>query len=157
MTEQTESREKISIGISSCLMGEEVRFDGGHKLDNYITGTLADYFDFIPVCPEVAIGLPIPRPPIRLVRQDDGIHVVGVKDPSVDVTDKLHAYGRKIARQLSGISGFILKTRFAQLRDGTGQGLRPRWLLHRQGLRRLCRRVDEGAAFTSCGGGRASR
>jgi len=109
MTEQTDSREKISVGISSCLMGEEVRFDGGHKLDNYITGTLADYFDFIPVCPEVAIGLPIPRPPIRLVRQDDGIHVVGVKDPSVDVTDKLHAYGRKIARQLSGISGFILK------------------------------------------------
>ncbi len=102
-------REKITVGISSCLLGEEVRFNGGHKLDNYITGTLADYFDFIPVCPEVAIGLPIPRPPIRLVRQDDGIHVVGVKDPSVDVTDKLHAYGRKMAGQLSGISGYILK------------------------------------------------
>lgn len=109
MNGQTGSREKISVGISSCLLGQEVRFDGGHKLDTYITGTLADYFDFIPICPEVAIGLPIPRPPIRLVRQEDGIHVVGVKDPSVDVTEKLHAYGQKMARQLSGISGFILK------------------------------------------------
>ena len=107
--QQAVGRENITVGISSCLLGEEVRFDGGHKLDNYITGTLAEYFDFLPVCPEVAIGLPIPRPPIRLVRQDDGIHVVGVKDPSVDVTDKLHAYGRKTARQLSSISGFIFK------------------------------------------------
>lgn len=106
---QAVSSEKIAVGISSCLLGEAVRFDGGHKLDNYITGTLAEYFDFIPVCPEVAIGLPVPRPPIRLLRRDDGIHVVGIKDPSVDVTDKLHAYGRKMARQLSGISGFILK------------------------------------------------
>ncbi len=102
-------REKIPVGISSCLLGEEVRFDGGHKLDNYITGTLAEYFDFIPVCPEVAIGLPIPRPPIRLVREEDGIHVIGVRDPSVDVTDELHAYGRRMAGQLSGISGFIFK------------------------------------------------
>ncbi len=110
MSEQyADSREKITVGISSCLLGVEVRFDGGHKLDNYITGTLGEYFDFIPLCPEVAIGLPVPRPPIRLVRQDDGIHVVGVKDPTVDVTDKLHAYGRKMAWQLSGISGFILK------------------------------------------------
>ncbi len=107
--QQAATREKITIGISSCLLGEEVRFDGGHKLDNYITGTLAEYFDFIPVCPEVAIGLPIPRPPIRLVRQDDGIHVIGVKNPSVDVTDQLHTYGRKMGRELSGISGFILK------------------------------------------------
>ena len=101
--------EKIAVGISSCLLGEAVRFDGGHKLDNYITGTLGRYFDFVPVCPEVAIGLPVPRPPIRLVRMDDGVHVRGVKDPSLDVTDKLHAYGRKTAKSLRGVSGFILK------------------------------------------------
>lgn len=100
---------KIAIGISSCLLGEEVRFDGGHKRDSYILGTLSDYFTFRPVCPEVAIGLPIPRPPIRLVQQQDGIHVVGVKDPSVDVTDRLHAYGRKMADEMRGISGFIFK------------------------------------------------
>ncbi len=107
--QQTPGNDRITLGISSCLLGDAVRFDGGHKLDNYITGTLGEYFDFIPVCPEVAIGLPVPRPPIRLVRQADGIHVVGVKDPSVDVTDKLHDYGRSMSRQLGGISGFIFK------------------------------------------------
>lgn len=101
--------EKIPVGISSCLLGEEVRFDGGHKQDSYILGTLANYFTFQPVCPEVAIGLPIPRPPIRLVQYEEGIHVVGVKDPSVDVTDRLHDYGRKMASEMNGISGFIFK------------------------------------------------
>lgn len=101
--------DKIPIGISSCLLGEEVRFDGGHKQDSYILGTLSDYFEFQPVCPEVAIGLPIPRPPIRLVQHDDAIHVVGVKDPTIDVTDKLHDYGQKMAREMTDISGFIFK------------------------------------------------
>jgi uncharacterized protein YbgA (DUF1722 family)/uncharacterized protein YbbK (DUF523 family) len=100
---------KIAIGISSCLLGEEVRFDGGHKRDSYILGTLSDYFAFQAVCPEVAIGLPIPRPPIRLVQHEGGIHVVGVRDPSVDVTDKLHHYGKKMAAEMTGISGFIFK------------------------------------------------
>jgi len=103
------SAPKITVGISSCLLGEEVRFDGGHKQDSYILGTLSHYFSFQPVCPEVAIGLPIPRPPIRLVQQEDGIHVVGVKDPGVDVTDRLHAYGKKMADEMLGISGFIFK------------------------------------------------
>ncbi|MFO7593793.1 MAG: DUF523 and DUF1722 domain-containing protein [Pseudomonadota bacterium] len=101
--------DKIPVGISSCLLGEEVRFDGGHKRDSYILGTLSDYFAFRPVCPEVAIGLPIPRPPIRLVQHKDGIHVVGVKDPSIDVTDKLHDYGKRMAAEMVGISGFIFK------------------------------------------------
>ena len=100
---------KIPVGISSCLLGAEVRFDGGHKRDSYILGTLSDYFDFQPVCPEVAIGLAIPRPPIRLVRHDDGVRLVGVKDPSIDVTAKMYAYGEKMAREMSGISGFIFK------------------------------------------------
>lgn len=110
MSEKAHSlSKKIAVGISSCLLGEEVRFDGGHKRDSYILGTLSDYFTFQPVCPEVAIGLSVPRPPIRLVRHEDGIHVTGVKDPSVDVTDKLHDYGRKMATEMTGISGFIFK------------------------------------------------
>lgn len=109
MAKPGESAAKIPLGISSCLLGEEVRFDGGHKRDSYILGTLSDYFEFQPVCPEVAIGLPIPRPPIRLVQHDDGVHVVGVKNPSVDVTARLHDYGKKMAREMRGISGFIFK------------------------------------------------
>ncbi len=101
--------EKIRIGISSCLLGAEVRFNGGHKRDSYITGTLSEYFDFVPVCPEVAIGLGTPRPPIRLVQSSDDVRVVGVDDPSKDVTEALRDYGRTMAEQLTDISGYLFK------------------------------------------------
>ena len=81
--------KKIPIGISSCLLGELVRFDGSHKRDAYINGTLTHYFDFRPCCPEVAIGLGIPRPTIHLVKMNNEIRCVGVKDPELDVTDRL--------------------------------------------------------------------
>jgi uncharacterized protein YbbK (DUF523 family) len=58
--------EKIKMGISRCLLGEKVRYDGGHKLDRYITETLGQYFDYVSVCPEVGYGLPIPREALRL-------------------------------------------------------------------------------------------
>ena len=107
---QTESEpEKIQIGISSCLLGAEVRFDGGHKRDSYINGTLSEYFEFVPVCPEVAIGLGTPREPIRLVQSGDTIRVVGVKNPDKDVTDALHDYGARMAARLPDISGYIFK------------------------------------------------
>ena len=64
--------DRIRVGISSCLLGAAVRYDGGHKRDAWITGTLARHFEFVPVCPEVAIGLGTPRPPIRLVHTDEG-------------------------------------------------------------------------------------
>ena len=102
-------QSKIRIGISSCLLGDEVRFDGGHKRDAYINGTLSEYFDFVPVCPEVAIGLGIPRPPIRLVRCGDDVRVVGVKDPTMDVTDALRDYALTMSKQLDDLSGYIFK------------------------------------------------
>ena len=103
--------DKIRIGISSCLLGEEVRFDGGHKRDSYINGTLSAYFEFVPACPEVAIGLGTPRQPIRLVRNkgEQTVHVVGTRDPSLEVTDDLHAYGRQMAHEMGDIHGYILK------------------------------------------------
>lgn len=100
---------RIPIAISACLLGQQVRFDGGHKNDAYINGTLSTYFDFVPVCPEVAIGLGIPRPPIRLVRQSEAIRLVGVKDPSVDVTEAMQAYGARMAVELQDVCGVILK------------------------------------------------
>lgn len=57
---------RIRIAISSCLLGEKVRFDGGHKRAAYVTEVLANYFDLVPVCPEVAIGMGVPREPIHL-------------------------------------------------------------------------------------------
>ncbi|MGC1954297.1 MAG: DUF523 and DUF1722 domain-containing protein [Gammaproteobacteria bacterium] len=101
--------DKIKIGVSACLLGEQVRFDGGHKQDAYINGTLSQYFQFVPVCPEVAIGLGTPREPIRLVGDPANPRAVGVRSPQLDVTEKLQAYGRRMGRELLDLSGYILK------------------------------------------------
>lgn len=100
---------KIKIGISSCLLGEEVRYDGGHKRNVYITGTLSQYFKFKPICPEMAIGLGVPRPTIRLVDEGAGIRVLGVKDSTLDVTYKLRAFSQEACGKLGNLSGYILK------------------------------------------------
>jgi uncharacterized protein YbgA (DUF1722 family)/uncharacterized protein YbbK (DUF523 family) len=103
-------RTPIRIGISSCLLGELVRFDGQHKRDAYITGTLAAHFTFVPVCPEVAIGLGVPRQPIRLVA--DGAappRALGVRDPALDASAALRAYGRRMAAELDDLSGYLFK------------------------------------------------
>lgn len=102
--------KKIIIGISSCLLGNEVRFDGGHKRDTYITGTLGQYFEFLPICPEVAIGMSIPREPIRLVETGaQELKVLGVRDATRDVTDALRNYSDETSAGLSHLSGYILK------------------------------------------------
>ncbi|MFT6266852.1 MAG: hypothetical protein ACJAWS_003016 [Oleiphilaceae bacterium] len=86
-------QNKIPIGISSCLMGEKVRFDSGHKNNTYITKTLSEYFEFQPFCPEVSIGLGIPREAIRLVSGIRGgdIRCIGSKNSDLDVTEPLTA------------------------------------------------------------------
>ena len=96
------------IGISACLLGNPVRFNGGHKESRLCSETLAQHFEFIAVCPEVAIGLGTPREPIRLVGDTDAPRAVGTVRPELDVTDALAAYGRQIAEQLQDISGYIL-------------------------------------------------
>lgn len=102
---------KIRVGISACLLGDKVRYDGNHKHDAFITGTLGKVFEFIPVCPEVAIGMGVPRPPIRLVGHPLQPRAVGVADPSLDVTTPLTAYGRRMGVELKGISGYLFKSR----------------------------------------------
>lgn len=98
---------KIKVGISQCLLGEPVRYDGGHKRSRFITDQLGDYFEFFPVCPEVAIGLGIPRKPIRLVATDEGTRVRQTDDDSVDVTDALVDYGRAMLPELTSLCGYI--------------------------------------------------
>jgi uncharacterized protein YbgA (DUF1722 family)/uncharacterized protein YbbK (DUF523 family) len=100
---------KIPIGISSCLIGENVRFDGGHKRDAYITGTLGEHFEFRPFCPEVAIGLGIPRPTIHLVKIAGDIRCVGVKNPELEVTDALRAYAQGVSPLHADLCGYIVK------------------------------------------------
>ena len=99
----------LRIGVSSCLLGHAVRYDAGHKHNAYITQTLGEYFEFAPFCPELAIGLGVPRPTIRLVNVDGEVRVRGVKDPGQDVTEALVANARDVAGQLESVSGYIFK------------------------------------------------
>ena len=103
------SLEKIQIGVSSCLLGEEVRYDGGHKRSRFVTDILAEYFQYVPLCPEVAIGLGVPRPTIRLIGRVNSPRAISPDDPSIDATEKLLEYGREIGRSHTFISGFIFK------------------------------------------------
>ena len=68
--------EKIKIGISTCLSGEKVRYDGGHKLDRFLTETLGQYVKYVPVCPEVECGLPIPRESMHLEGNPDSSRLI---------------------------------------------------------------------------------
>lgn len=103
-----EPEKEITLGISACLMGQKVRYDGGHKRSSFCMNTLSDFFHFEPVCPEVAIGLGTPREPIRLVGDIKEVRVVGTDSPEVDVTDPLTEYGQKKAQELNHICGYIL-------------------------------------------------
>ncbi|TDX97773.1 YbgA family protein [Thiohalophilus thiocyanatoxydans] len=99
----------IRIGVSSCLVGQEVRFDGGHKRNAFMLSNLSPYFEFVPYCPEVAIGMGVPRPPMRLVQRQDGVHAVGTRDPALDNTEALRDYAFEVSGQLQAVSGYILK------------------------------------------------
>jgi len=101
--------EKITIGISSCLMGEKGRFDGQHQLHSYIEKTLGQYFEFRSFCPEVAIGLGIPRRPIRLIASGEDIRCVSSVDENLDYTQDLNDIAQLQAGWQSELCGYILK------------------------------------------------
>lgn len=98
---------KIPLGVSQCLLGEQVRYDGGHKRNRFLTDVLSQYVEFRPVCPEVAIGLGIPRKPIRLVATDGDTRVRGIENPDLDVTDALSAHADAVTDQLNDICGYV--------------------------------------------------
>ncbi len=104
--------EKIKIGISSCLLGERVRYDAGHKHDKYITDTLGRYFEWVPVCPEVEYGLPVPREPMRLVGNTDSPRLMTVHT-GFDHTEGMLKWAEKKLKELekANLCGFIFKSR----------------------------------------------
>lgn len=111
MTEGTspERFPRLRIGVSACLLGQEVRYNGGHKRDGFVAATLAPYVDYVPVCPEVAIGMGIPRPSIRLVGDPQRPRALGTADSGLDVTEPLREFSRRQVPLLSDIDGYILK------------------------------------------------
>ncbi|AWH88243.1 YbgA family protein [Limnobaculum parvum] len=101
--------EKIPVGISACLLGEAVRFDGGHKRFTFAVEELTPWVRFEPVCPEMAIGLPVPRPALRLVKQDDGQIALRYSDKRQgDLTADMHAFSLKRTAQFAHLCGYIV-------------------------------------------------
>jgi uncharacterized protein YbbK (DUF523 family) len=100
---------KIPVGISSCLLGENVRYDGTHKYDDYINEVLSKYFEFRPFCPEMAIGLGVPRQKIHLVQFESSVRCTRIEDPSTDVTDALIKCANEQASWQSELCGYIFK------------------------------------------------
>lgn len=103
---------KVRLGISSCLLGEKVRYDGGHKLDPFLRDTLGQYVEYVPVCPEVEMGLPTPREALRLVEREDGPHLVFSRSGG-DVTEAMLAWANRRVRELEKeeLCGFIFKAK----------------------------------------------
>ncbi len=102
---------KIPVGISRCLLGEEVRYNGGHKLSRYCRDHLGNHFEFVDRCPEVEIGMGIPREPVRLIEfgteAKPDIQVREVKDESKDYTAPLAALVDSTREELAPLCGFI--------------------------------------------------
>jgi uncharacterized protein YbgA (DUF1722 family)/uncharacterized protein YbbK (DUF523 family) len=98
---------KIPIGVSQCLLGEPVRYDGGHKRNRYLTDILSNYVEFRSACPELAIGLGVPRKPIRLIVTDGKDRIRGVENSELDVTDSLTKEAEATAERMSDICGYV--------------------------------------------------
>jgi uncharacterized protein YbgA (DUF1722 family)/uncharacterized protein YbbK (DUF523 family) len=100
----------IRIGISACLLGQQVRFDGGHKRDVFLTETFGRFVEWVPVCPEVECGLDTPREAMRLVRVEDNVRLLTVKT-GIDLTDRMERFSRPRLSALAGehLSGYVLK------------------------------------------------
>ena len=104
--------DKIKLGISRCLLGDNVRYDGGHQLDRFLTDTLGQYVEYVPVCPEVEAGLGIPRETLRLVGISSSFRIVTRKS-CVDHTSRMLQWSRRRVRELEkeGLCGFIFKSK----------------------------------------------
>lgn len=107
---ETKKEIPIRLGISSCLLGEKVRFDAGHKKDVYLTNILGKYVEWVPICPELEVGMGVPREAIRLVGKANEPRLVGSKSGK-DWTNEMNRYSQMKNKQLAelNLSGFIFK------------------------------------------------
>ncbi len=104
--------EKIRLGISACLLGQKVRYDGDHSLDPYLARTLSAWVDFVPVCPELEFGLGVPREPIQLEGSAETPRLMTV-DTRVELTEGMKAWSRQRVIELEQemLDGFIFKSK----------------------------------------------
>ncbi|OOZ41705.1 DUF523 domain-containing protein [Solemya elarraichensis gill symbiont] len=104
-------KQRLIIGVSSCLLGNPVRYDGNHKRNPYLADTLSAYFDFEVFCPETAIGLGVPRPAMQLYVDAHSTKLAQVADSNIDYTQQMQQMATEQCRQLGHLSGYILKSR----------------------------------------------
>jgi len=104
--------EKIKLGISSCLLGNKVRYDGGHKLDHFLADTLGAYVDWVSVCPEVESGLSVPREAMHLVGDPEAPRLATIRS-GVDHTSRMRRWAIKKVTALAAedLCGFVFKSR----------------------------------------------
>ncbi len=100
----------IRVGVSACLLGQELRWDGGHKHDRYLSDILGRHFELVPVCPEVELGMGVPREPVRLAGEAEAPRMVGRKSGE-DWTERMSAWSaqRVDALEAEDLSGYVLK------------------------------------------------
>ena len=100
----------VRLGISACLLGDQVRYDGGHKKNAFAVDKLAPLVEFVRVCPELELGLGVPREPIRLVQQEDNVRLM-TSNTKEDLTARMESYAEERIDRLEkmGLDGFILK------------------------------------------------
>jgi uncharacterized protein YbbK (DUF523 family) len=105
-----DTRQPLRIGISSCLLGDEVRFDGGHKRDATLIEMFGPCVEWVRVCPEVEVGMGVPREPVTLVRAADGVRMITV-NTSLDYTDRMREWAARRTAALAAmdLDGYILK------------------------------------------------
>jgi len=129
-----EDNINMKIGISQCLLGEPVRYDGGHKLDRYLRDVLGRFVQWVPVCPEVECGLPTPRESMHLVGDPAAPRLVTTRT-GIDHTGRMRAWSEKRLAELAGegLCGFVFKTRSPssgmrdiKIYDETGKNVRHR-------------------------------
>lgn len=100
--------DRVRLGISACLLGRPVRFDGGHKRDALLTDTLSRWVEWVEVCPELEIGLGVPRPTLRLEGDEDAPRLVFQKSGE-DITERMASFSRRRLPDFAALDGFVLK------------------------------------------------
>ena len=105
----------VRIGISSCLIGERVRYDGGHKQDDYLVDVVSRYVEWVPVCPEVEAGMGTPRDTVQLAQFGSDIRILTKE--GIDHTEVIDGYAQKRVKALerAKLSGYIMKSRLTSI------------------------------------------
>lgn len=136
----------LRLGVSACLLGEAVRFNGGHKRDRFLSDTLGTWVEWVPVCPEVDVGMGIPRPTIRLDDEGEGPRLVEPKSGH-DYTDAMNRYSRGKLKELglAGLDGYVLKRASPSCGMERVKVYQGKALLHTNGVGLFAERLIEAA------------